>query len=78
MVPVRRSVKSLAAAAAVVLVAAALWEVVHRVVPRRDVRRDPNEKVGVDYPSAVSNFWSSCLSGTTWLREIQGSCVLVR
>ncbi len=57
MVPVRRSVKTLAIASAVVLAATACGE--STSTSPGGSAGDPNAKVGVDFPRADSDFWNS-------------------
>lgn len=57
MVPVRRSVKTLAIASAVVLAATACGESTSS--SPGGSAGDPNAKVGVDFPRADSDFWNS-------------------
>ncbi|WP_312872498.1 sugar ABC transporter substrate-binding protein [Kibdelosporangium persicum] len=56
--PVRRSVKTIAVAAAVVLAASACGESSPGSAPG-GAAGDPNAKVGVDFPRADSDFWNS-------------------
>ena len=59
MVPVRRSVSAVAAAAAVVLAATACGESAPSSSAPGGAAGDANAKVGVDYPRADSDFWNS-------------------
>jgi simple sugar transport system substrate-binding protein/ribose transport system substrate-binding protein len=59
VVPVRRSVSAVAAAAAVVLAATACGESAPSSSAPGGAAGDANAKVGVDYPRADSDFWNS-------------------